>query len=106
MKKKYIVYAVTLGLAALFLCVWMSFGQNGLFDLFTMQSEKRENKIILKELRAKNRILACEIRRLKEDPEYLESVARKQLGMVKGNEIIYRIGEGERGTVTVPIKGE
>jgi cell division protein FtsB len=106
MKKRYILYAVLLCLVAGLLFVWMSFGQNSLFDLFNMQTEKQENVITLKDLRAKNRLLASEIRRLREDPKYVESVARKELGLVRENEIIYRVKEGERGTITRPIQGE
>jgi len=104
MRKRYVLYAVMLCLVAVLLFAWMSFGQSGLFDLFNMQKEKQENVITLKDLRAKNRLLASEIRRLKEDPKYFESVARKQLGMVRENEIIYRVKEGEKGTITRPIK--
>ena len=106
MKKRYILYAVLLCLVAGLLFVWMSFGQNSLFDLFNIQTEKQENVITLKDLRAKNRLLASEIRRLREDPKYFESVARKELGLVRENEIIYRVKEGERGTITRPIQGE
>jgi len=106
MRKRYILYAVLLCLVAGLLFVCMSFGQNGLFDLFNMQAEKQENVITLKDLRAKNRLLASEIRRLREDPKYFESVARKELGLVRENEIIYRVKEGERGTITRPIHEE
>ena len=55
-----------------------------------MQKEKETCLAILKDLKEKNRLLADEIRRLKEDSKYFESVAREQLGMVKDNEIVYR----------------
>ncbi len=106
MRKTYILYAVLLCLVAVLLFVWMSFGQNGLFDLCNMQTKKQENVIILKDLRAKNMLLASEIRRLREDSKYFESVARKELGLVRENEIIYRVKEGERGTLTRAIQGE
>jgi cell division protein FtsB len=106
MRKRYILYAVLLCLVAVLLFVWMSFGQHGLFDLCNMQTKKQENVIILKDLRAKNRLLASEIRRLREDSKYFESVARKELGLVRENEIIYRIKEGESGTITRSIQGE
>lgn len=55
-----------------------------------MQKEKERCLAILKDLKEKNWLLANEIRRLKEDNKYFESVAREQLGMVKENEIVYR----------------
>ena len=54
-----------------------------------MKKEKEEYLAIIRDLNEKNRLLTAEIRRLKEDPEYFESVVRKELGMVKDNEIIY-----------------
>ena len=64
--------------------------RHGLIDLHKMQKEKETCLAILKDLKEKNRLLADEIRRLKEDSKYFESVAREQLGMVKDNEIVYR----------------
>ena len=55
-----------------------------------MQKEKERYLTILKDVKEKNRLLADEIRRLKEDNKYFESVAREQLGMIKDNEIVYR----------------
>jgi len=72
------------------LLAWLSFGPHGLIDLYKMQKERERCLGILKDLKKKNRALTHEIRRLKEDKKYLESVAREQLGMVKENEILYR----------------
>jgi cell division protein FtsB len=55
-----------------------------------MQQEKGRYLAIINDLKEKNRILTAEIRRLREDPKYFESVARRELGLVKANEIIYR----------------
>jgi cell division protein FtsB len=55
-----------------------------------MQKEEERCLAILKDLKEKNRLLADEIRRLREDNNYFESVAREQLGMIKDNEIVYR----------------
>ena len=42
-------------------------------------------------LQRKNQHLNQEHRLLREDPEYLEKVAREKMGLVKDGEIIYRI---------------
>jgi len=55
-----------------------------------MQKENERSLAVIKELKEKNKLLAAEIRRLREDRRYLESVARKELGLIKDNEIIYR----------------
>jgi len=106
MRTKYVAYGLILCLVAGLLFAYLSFGHNGLIDLFTLRSEKKESVAVLKDLRMKNKLLASEIRRLREDPKYFESIARKELGVVRENEIIYRVKEGEKGTITMPIKGE
>ena len=106
MKKKYVAYALILCFVASLLLAWLSFGQNGLLDLCTMQTEKEKNLISLQDLRKKNEILAHEIRRLREDPKFFESVARRELGLVRENEIVFRIKEDEKGTIKRPIHGK
>jgi cell division protein FtsB len=59
-----------------------------------MRKEKERCLAILDDLKEKNRLLTAEIRRLREDPRYFESVARKELGLVRENEIIYRFKQG------------
>ena len=55
-----------------------------------MQKEKEKSGVLIEELKEKNKELITEIRRLKGDPRYLESVARRELGLVRENEVIYR----------------
>ena len=88
--KNYLTYVFILSLVAALLFAWLSFGRHGLIDLYKMQKEKERYLFIIKDLKEKNRLLAAEIRRLSVDPKYFESVARKELGLVKENEIIYR----------------
>jgi len=57
----------------------------------------RENQ----ELNKKNETLYREITRLKQDPLYLEEVARKEFGLVKPNEIIFFIND-EKNKETPP----
>lgn len=52
----------------------------------------RENQ----ELNKKNETLYREITRLKQDPLYLEEVARKEFGLVKPNEIIFFIDDEKK----------
>lgn len=55
-----------------------------------MQKENEELVVLIKALKGKNKELTAEIRRLKGDPGYLELVARRELGLVRENEVIYR----------------
>ncbi|MBU1053139.1 MAG: septum formation initiator family protein [Proteobacteria bacterium] len=51
--------------------------------------EERDNIIERnKELALNNNSMYNEIKRLKDDPEYIENIARRELGMIKKNEII------------------
>jgi cell division protein FtsB len=63
-----------------------------------MQREKEKCLAAIEQLKEKNRVLAAEIRRLRGDRHYLESVARKELGLVKENEVIYRIRNDRKET--------
>jgi len=64
-----------------------------------MQKEREECLAIIRDIEEKNRLLAAEIRRLGEEKEYFESVARKELGLVKDNEIIYRFKRDWKGDI-------
>ena len=90
LRKNHLIYLSAFSFVALLLAVWLIFGRHGLLDLYKMQKENERSLAVIKELEEKNKLLAAEIRRLREDRQYLESVARKELGLVKDNEIIYR----------------
>ena len=96
-KKNSVTCILIFSFIAILLLAWLSFGRHGLTDLYKTQKEKERCLHILENLKEKNRMLANEIRRLKEDNKYFESVARKQLGMVKENEIIYRFKNELKG---------
>jgi len=89
-KKNLFTYIVIVSFVAAIALIWLSFGRHGLVALYKMQKEEERCLTVLKDLKQKNRLLTDEIRRLKEDDKYLESVAREQLGMIKDNEIVYR----------------
>ncbi len=66
------------------------FGEKGLVDHFRLKKELaeliEENKAIARE----NKSILNEINRLKNDLTYVESVARKDLGFVSKEEIIFQ----------------
>lgn len=96
-KKSYFAYILILSSVAVLLLAWVSFGRHGLIDLYKMQKEKEEYLATIRDLKEKNQLLTAEIRRLREDKEYLESVARKELDLIKENEIIYRFKKEWKG---------
>lgn len=66
------------------------FGENGLADLNLLREERdaivEKNEALTEENVAKYR----EIGRLKDDLQYIEKVAREDLGMVREGEVIIR----------------
>lgn len=76
-----------------FIFLFILFGNNGLFDLRLLKQEK--NRLIEKNdgLNQKNLLLYREIERLKNDLEYVEHMARQELGMVGQDEVVVKINE-------------
>ena len=70
--------------------VLIVFGENGLTDRKRLKARYRavvsENTAIAKE----NARLYRQIERLKNDPAYIESIARRELGMIGSNEVIVK----------------
>jgi cell division protein FtsB len=96
-KKSYFASIIIFLAALIIVLALVSFGRHGAIKLYKMKKEKEEYLTIIKDLNEKNRLLAAEIRRLKEDPEYFESVVRKELGMVRDNEMIYHFKKDFKG---------
>lgn len=75
-------------LAALFFFIIVS--EHGFADLVLL---KREQAKLIEEnerLTRENLSISIEIDRLKHDPEYIENVARKELGMIGEDEVIIK----------------
>ena len=91
MNKKGILKFSVISIFILALIVaWLVFGERGFFDLYHKEKERLALIGRIKELERKNQDLREKIDRLRSDKEYIESVARKELGLVKDNEILYR----------------
>ena len=63
-------------------------GDKGISDLQLMKNERQAIVGTHAELRRKNLQLYHEIERLKNDPAYIEAIARKDLGLVGKKEIV------------------
>jgi cell division protein FtsB len=73
------------------------FGKKGLVDLYKLKKTYAEVVEANKEIARENKSFLNEINRLKNDLSYVESVARKDLGFVTNEEIIFQ-------TKTSPVK--
>ncbi len=76
--------------------IWLAFGDQGFIHLFRMQKERQAYAERILVLEEENQRLLKEIERLRSDKAYIESEARKELGLLRENEVIYRFEE-ERG---------
>jgi cell division protein FtsB len=93
-KKRYLVKISLLAFFVLAsLAVWLGFSERGLFQLYRMGTERRAQIQRNRQLAEENQALLEEIDRLRTDLDYIESVARKELGLIKESEVIYRFSD-------------
>ena len=84
---------IVLSIVALFLCsllFFIIFSEHGLADLNILKKEKAELILENQRIAEKNQTLSIEIDRLKNDLEYIENVARRELGMIGKDEMIVK----------------
>ena len=95
--KKFFFKALLLGLFFIILVVsWLAFGDRGFIYLYRMDRERQDYLERIQKLEASNQRLKDEIDRLRSDRDYIEETARKELGLVKDNEVIYRFTEDDK----------
>ncbi len=77
------------------------FGERGLLRIYHLNKERHEVTLRLDILKTENLKLVREVDALKNDRRYLESIARRDFGMVRKNEVIYQFPQqkpsGNRG---------
>ncbi len=74
---------------------WLGFGEQGLIHLYRTEMERKAYVDRIHKLAEENQTLLEEVHRLRTDMEYIESVARNELSLIKKNEIIYRFDKEE-----------
>ena len=75
-------------LAALLFFIIVS--EHGLADLIILKQEQKKLVEKSEGLTQENISIGIEIDRLKHDPEYIENVARKELGMIGEDEVVFK----------------
>ena len=75
-------------LAALFFFIIVS--EHGLADLVFLRQERGKLVEKTEQLTRENLSISIEIDRLKNDPKYIENIARKELGMIGEDEVILK----------------
>lgn len=70
--------------------VYTIFGDSGLYQLHSLRNTKSDLQFQIKENKTKIELLENEKTRLT-NPEYLETIVRKELGYIKEGEVIYQL---------------
>jgi cell division protein FtsB len=79
-------------------------GDYGFFRLLSLKKEKGSIILETKKLQAQNMDLEIEKEKLKNDPFYIEKVARERYGMAKEDEIIYKFIQSQDSSSTLVPK--
>lgn len=66
------------------------FGDRGLVRIYKLSKDRDSIKADNEKIAAENAAMREEIERLKNDDKYIELVARKELGMIGKNEVVYQ----------------
>jgi cell division protein FtsB len=90
MTTKHKIVVIT-GIVVLFSFLFViALGDRGAVDLYKLHLRKVRLDRSNLELQKKNRALYRNIQRLKHDPEFIEDIARSELGMVGKDEVVYQ----------------
>jgi cell division protein FtsB len=85
---------------------WLGFGERGVIHLYQMGNEREARLERIKKLEQENKDLLEEIERLRKDKEYVESLGRRELGLVKEGEILYRFSKQNESAVAQENKSQ
>ena len=86
------IVLITVGsIAVVILALLTIFGQRGTMHLMQLEKQVSEISMQNRQLQMQNERLREEIRLLRQSDEYIEDVARKELGLVKDNELVYHL---------------
>jgi cell division protein FtsB len=88
-KKQGVLFSVAVFLI-LSLLFFIIFSESGLADLNLMKKEHDRMQAQNQQVIQENLTLGVEIDRLKNDPKYIESVARRDFGMIGQDEIVVK----------------
>jgi cell division protein FtsB len=89
-KKKWLLTLVFCISLLILPIMWLAFGKNGFLNLRRMELERQANVERVQQITRDNQVLMDEIQRLRSDGRYIESVARRELGLVGERDLVYR----------------
>ena len=74
----------------LFMALLITFGNRGFVDNYLMSKQLAQLKLQTREITIENNELKKKILLLRSDLNYIEMIARNELGMVKKGDMVYR----------------
>jgi cell division protein FtsB len=80
----------------IFILYFTVFGDRGLLRINHLHRDRDDMQQHLLELKGENERLKREIAALQSDRRYLESIARRDFGLVRSNEVIYQFPPQEK----------
>jgi cell division protein FtsB len=89
------MYLIPAGCIA-FILFFTVFGDKGLLRIYELRHDKSRINTRLADAKVENEKLKLEIVALKTDRRYLESIARKDFGLVRINEVIYQFPQEKK----------
>lgn len=95
MPMKKIVLIMLFFLTLIIIVAFTIFGQQGFMHMRKLQKEVEEFENHNAKLQKENEALRHEIKRLKDDLRYIEELARKELGLIKEDELLYHLEKNE-----------
>lgn len=96
MNKLHSILITCLMVTVAVLFFFLAFGSRGLVDMYNLEKEVERLAQENLNLEQENAQLRRTMYRLLEDPAYLESVARKELGMVAEDEFVIDFKKGDQ----------
>ncbi|MBI5971227.1 MAG: septum formation initiator family protein [Deltaproteobacteria bacterium] len=89
------VIAAVVCATAIFVIAAAAFGNKGFLDVWRLKKDRDNIQTYNKSLEAENKDLEEKIRLLKTDKRYIAYVARKELGMIGKDEIMYKFEDSK-----------
>jgi len=83
-------YFISLSLFVAIVGLLTIFGDRGLIRVYKLSKERDSIKNYNERIKAENTAMKEEMELLKTDDKYIELIARKELGMIGTNELVYQ----------------
>lgn len=101
MPKRWVIIPLIAILLILFFTV---FGDRGLLHIHHLKQDQEDMLKRLNDMQRENELLKREIEALRTDRQHLESLARREFGLVKPNEVVYRFMTSLNASAPLPSR--